>query len=277
MKRRFFNSSDETTTQSHNIISTIFSLIFRTCYYLLVALFLFGIGCIIFLAWFLYTKPQEIDTLSLKTMEFISDKTNIPVSEIKKYKEALSVKVQQTLKHNSSNIATPDVTIDSNYDTHPIILSLKKVNQFSSKQLDNAVYIIKSCEKTKLDPKLAVAFALTSSNLKEYAQNTNMIGLFKIKVSKGQALAKHANLPWQDKSQLYDPEYNATLGVSYLTLLSSYLDNNLEAIYISYYLGLKKYKQFLAEKHSLPQEIETKVKEFINNYKKLNIETEEEL
>jgi len=118
------------------------------------------------------------------------------------------------------------------------VLEKYKPNIGSDNYMDFAYLIAKESFDKGLDPFLVLAVIHTESSFKEYVvSHKGAIGLMQILPGTGQYVSDmQENINLKSTSELFDPQMNVQIGISYLSYLVKKFDNQKHAL-IAYNMG----------------------------------------
>src|SRR5262245_31865228 len=80
--------------------------------------------------------------------------------------------------------------------------------------------VVAEAARNKVDPRLVLAVMNLESGYYNFARSpVGALGLMQIMLATGEMLAREADLDWNGPDDLFAPEFNVRLGVSYLAML----------------------------------------------------------
>lgn len=159
--------------------------------------------------------------------------------------ESLSLKTAEIKSENAKQIKVAEVKK---------IFSKMAGNKYSNDELIRySKALVEESERYNIDPTLVTAIIATESNFRyNVVSNKGAIGMMQLLPSTAFYISGKNHIDFSNKNQLFDPEMNIRLGVSYLAYLIE-KTGSVEHAIIAYNYGPVNLKRALNNNKALPQ------------------------
>jgi len=132
-----------------------------------------------------------------------------------------------------------------------ILFKVMKVQNIVLKQIyptTYSEYVEKYADQYNVDPLLVYSIIKAESNFNpDVNSNSGAIGLMQIMQNTAAEIAKDANIKFNNKDDLYNPEINIEIGIAYFSSLKQKYNGNEELALIAYNAGFGNVDKWIAE------------------------------